>query len=58
MFCPSILTVPEVLARAAVTILNVVDFPAPFGPSKPKIYPFFTEKLLSLIARKPLLYFL
>jgi len=22
-----------------VIILNVVDFPAPFGPSKPKIYP-------------------
>lgn len=34
---PKILTTPEVFDNAAVTILNVVDFPAPFGPNKPKI---------------------
>jgi len=28
---------PEVLGRAAVTILKVVDLPAPFGPSNPNI---------------------
>lgn len=53
-----IFTVPEVLERAAVTILKVVDFPAPLGPSNPKISPFFTEKLLSRMAINPLLYFL
>jgi hypothetical protein len=44
------LTVPEDFGKAAVEILKVVDFPAPFGPNKPKIYPFFTEKELFLIA--------
>ena len=49
-YCPYILTLPEVFGNAAVITLNVVDFPAPFGPSKPNIYFSLTEKLLSLIA--------
>lgn len=53
-----IFTVPEVLESAAVTMLKVVDFPAPLGPRSPNISPFLTEKLLSLIAMNPLLYFL
>jgi hypothetical protein len=47
------LTVPDDFDNAAVAILNVVDFPAPFGPSRPNIYPFFTENELFLIARYP-----
>jgi hypothetical protein len=35
---------------AAVRILNVVDFPAPFGPNNPKVYPYSITKELSLIA--------
>lgn len=58
MSCPRIFTVPEVFGKAAVTMLNVVDLPAPLGPSKPKIYPFLTEKLLSLMAIYPFPYFL
>jgi hypothetical protein len=50
-----ILTYPDVFDKAAVTILKVVDFPAPFGPNNPKIYPLSTEKLLFLIAINPLL---
>ena len=49
-YYPRILTEPEVLGSAAVDILKVVDLPAPLGPSKPNIYWFPTEKLLSLIA--------
>ena len=38
--------------------LNVVDLPAPFGPKRPKTSPFLTEKVLFLIAEKPLNTFL
>lgn len=53
-----ILTVPEVFGNAAVTILNVVDFPAPLGPNKPNIYFSLTSKELLRIAIYPLGYFL
>ena len=43
---------------AAVKILKVVDFPAPFGPKRPKVYPFSIIKELSLTATKPFEYFL
>ena len=43
---------------AAVKILKVVDLPAPFGPNRPKVYPFSMTKELSLIAIKSLGYFL
>jgi hypothetical protein len=31
-------------------ILKVVDFPAPFGPSKPKTYPYSMPKVVPLTA--------
>jgi hypothetical protein len=52
------LTEPNVLGTAAVRMLKVVDFPAPFGPRRPKVYPFSMIKELSLTATKPFGYFL
>jgi len=37
----------------AVIILNVVDFPAPFGPSNPKIEPFSTPNVVPFTAWNP-----
>lgn len=51
-------TDPSVFGIKLVRILKVVDFPEPLGPSKPKISPFFTPKLLFLIAVNPLSYYL
>ena len=42
---------------AAVNMLKVVDFPAPFGPKRPNVSPFSIIKELSLIATNPLGYF-
>ena len=39
-------------------MLKVVDFPDPLGPNNPNISPFFTPKLLFLIAVNPLGYYL
>src|SRR5579859_1418139 len=39
------------MVNKVVSILIVVLFPAPFGPSKPKTSPFSTLKLISLTAR-------
>lgn len=37
-----ILISPEVTGRKPVTMRMVVDFPAPFGPRKPRTSPFLT----------------
>src|SRR4051794_31985411 len=42
--------VPAVGARKPVIIFIVVDFPAPFGPRKPRTSPFPTVKLTSSTA--------
>ena len=49
-------TPPAVEGMAAVTILNEVDLPAPFGPSRPKIYPRLTSNEIFLRATCPLPY--
>ena len=43
---------PEILKFGLQIILIVVDFPAPFGPRKPKISPSLTSKLILLTAVK------
>ena len=52
------MTEPDVFGSAAVEMLKVVDFPAPFGPKSPNISPYSTAKLLSRIATYPFGYFL
>lgn len=37
---------------------KVVDFPAPFGPNKPKISPLFIQNFVFLTAKVPVSYFL
>ena len=44
MSWPDIVTVPAVGVRKPVIIFIEVDFPAPFGPRKPKTSPLFTER--------------
>jgi hypothetical protein len=46
------------LGIAAVSILKVVDLPAPLGPNNPKVYSLSIRKELSLIATYPFGYFL
>ena len=41
-----------------VIMLNVEDFPAPFGPRRPKICPFSTPNVVPLTAWKPFSYIL
>lgn len=41
-----------------VMVLKVVDFPEPFGPNKPNIYPFSTPKVVPYKALNPLGYIL
>src|SRR5580693_7761539 len=41
---PATLAVPEVGSARVHRILIVVDFPAPFGPRKPKVSPAATSK--------------
>jgi len=48
--CPLSFTYPAVLGIFAVMMLNVVDLPAPFGPSNPNIYPFSTLNVVPLTA--------
>jgi len=43
-------TFPDVGLVSAIMAFSVVDFPAPFGPSRPKISPASTAKLLSTTA--------
>src|ERR1035441_4413994 len=43
---------PDVGGRSVVSTRISVDFPAPFGPSKPNTSPYATEKLRSLTAQK------
>jgi hypothetical protein len=45
-----ILISPDVGLRTVVSILMVVDFPAPFGPRKAKIEPASTLKLIFFTA--------
>src|SRR5580693_3447176 len=47
---PSIRIVPEVGRSTVVSILMVVDLPAPFGPRKAKMPPASTSKLTSFTA--------
>src|SRR5882762_7932041 len=47
---PRICMVPEVGASNPVSILMVVDFPAPLGPRKPKNWPDATRRLTSWTA--------
>ena len=49
---PRISMRPEVGARSPVSILMVVDFPAPLGPRKPKNCPGATRRFTSLTATK------
>jgi len=37
---------PDVFGMSRHIMLKVVDLPAPFGPRRPKISPFFTPKVL------------
>src|SRR5580693_2896831 len=47
---PATLAVPEVGSARVHRILMVVDFPAPFGPRKPKVSPAATSKSMPLTA--------
>ncbi|OQC26274.1 MAG: hypothetical protein BWX70_02358 [Verrucomicrobia bacterium ADurb.Bin070] len=47
---PQIVAVPAVGGMNPVIIRIVVDFPAPFGPRKPRTSPFSTEKETPLTA--------
>lgn len=47
-----ILTFPDDLVINEVKMLKVVDLPAPFGPSKPKISFCPTPNVISLTAKK------
>src|ERR1700674_1872273 len=48
--CPSTRTAPAVIGISVVIIRINVDFPAPFGPSSPKISPSFTANEISSTA--------
>src|SRR6185503_2108598 len=48
---PSTVAVPASGRRKPVIIFIVVDFPAPFGPRKPRMSPRFTEKETPSTAR-------
>src|SRR3984893_9364592 len=50
--CPSTRTVPAVIGISVVIIRINVDFPAPLGPSSPKISPSFTANETSSTAVK------
>ena len=50
MSYPAILTVPEVLLTREQRMPMVVDFPAPFGPRRPKNSPVSTVRLMPLRA--------
>jgi hypothetical protein len=49
---------PDVLEIFAVITLKVVDFPAPFGPNNPNIYPFSVPKVVPFTAWNPFSYIL
>ena len=49
---PATSTIPLVGGMNPVIIFIVVDFPAPFGPRKPRISPCSTEKLSEVTAGK------
>jgi hypothetical protein len=50
---PQIETVPPVLFTRPARMLIIVDLPAPFGPSKPKIWPRGTSSVTPSNARLP-----
>ena len=50
MSWPQTTAVPDVGGMKPVIILIVVDFPAPFGPRKPRTSPFATSKDIPLTA--------
>src|SRR5581483_4317260 len=51
---PSMVALPPSISRSVSIISRVVVFPAPFGPSMPKISPFSTSKLIpSTALRSP-----
>jgi hypothetical protein len=53
-YWPNSLALPALLANAAVIILKLVDFPAPFGPKRPNISLYLTTNDISLIPILPL----
>ena len=53
---PSIKISPSSIFKIPVIILIVVVFPAPFGPKKPNISPFFTSKFKLSTDFFPLIY--
>jgi hypothetical protein len=52
---PSKTTSPASLFSIIVSILNMVDLPAPEGPISPKIFPYLMVKEMSLIIFFPLI---
>ena len=46
-------TSPSDLYKSIVIMLNIDDFPAPLGPSKPNTSPLLTAKVLLLTAATP-----
>ena len=50
--CPAMRAFPAVIGISVVIMRISVDFPAPFGPSSPKISPSFTLKETSSTAVK------
>lgn len=53
MFYCRIKASPLETGYSIANILNVLLFPAPFGPSSPKIDPCFTPKVLPQTANNP-----
>src|SRR5512143_1731578 len=49
---PATVPLPPEGARMPQSMRMVVDFPAPLGPRKPKISPFFTSRLTLFTAMK------
>src|SRR5437762_12030390 len=52
MSCPSNSTLPEVASRSPVRQLKKVDFPAPFGPMRPRMSPCSSVTLAASTALK------
>ena len=57
IFIPQTLTSPEFFLTKPPSIFMKVDFPAPFGPNKPWIVPFFIEILKSIRASTSWVFF-
>ena len=51
----AILMLPSDRFKSIVMMLNMVDLPAPLGPSSPNTSPFLTQNVLPLTAATPFL---